>query len=67
MKKFNQFLCIAVLTLFSTVMYAQTTITGKVIDGDFNSPLPGANHSDFTLIFMLPKSTWLIRGRVSIT
>ncbi|MDH7912192.1 carboxypeptidase-like regulatory domain-containing protein [Winogradskyella sp. SYSU M77433] len=43
MKKFNQFLCIAVLTLFSTVMYAQTTITGKVIDGDFNSPLPGAN------------------------
>ncbi|MDG4714967.1 TonB-dependent receptor [Winogradskyella marincola] len=43
MKKINQFLCIAVLTLFSTVMYAQSTIKGKVIDGDMNSPLPGAN------------------------
>ena len=43
MKKFNQFLCITVLTLFSTVMYAQSTITGKIIDGDLNSPLPGAN------------------------
>ncbi|WP_400076201.1 TonB-dependent receptor [Winogradskyella sp. R77965] len=43
MKKFNQFLCIAVLTLFSTVMYAQSTVTGKIIDGDLNSPLPGAN------------------------
>ena len=43
MKKFNQFLCIAVLTLFSTVMYTQTTITGKILDGDMNSPLPGAN------------------------
>ncbi|MFC0603215.1 TonB-dependent receptor [Winogradskyella pulchriflava] len=43
MKKFNQFLCVAVLTLFSTVMYAQSTIKGKVLDGDMNSPLPGAN------------------------
>jgi outer membrane receptor for ferrienterochelin and colicin len=43
MKKFNQFLCIAVLTFCSTVMYAQSTITGKVLDGDLNSPLPGAN------------------------
>lgn len=43
MKKFNQFLCFTVLTLFSTVIYAQTTITGKIIDGDMNSPLPGAN------------------------
>ncbi|MEF3078470.1 TonB-dependent receptor [Winogradskyella poriferorum] len=43
MKKFNYLLCIAVMTLFSTVMYAQSTIKGKVIDGDMNSPLPGAN------------------------
>ncbi len=43
MKKINQLLCIAVLTLFSTVMYAQSTIKGKVIDSDMNSPLPGAN------------------------
>ncbi|RCW93814.1 TonB-dependent receptor [Winogradskyella arenosi] len=43
MKKFNQILCVAVLTLFSTVMYAQTTIKGKVLDSEMNSPLPGAN------------------------
>lgn len=43
MKKFNYLLCIAVMTLFSTVMYAQSTIKGKVMDGDMNSPLPGAN------------------------
>jgi len=43
MKKFNQFLCITVLTLFSTVMYAQSTVNGKIIDGDMNAPLPGAN------------------------
>ncbi|WP_179021646.1 TonB-dependent receptor [Winogradskyella forsetii] len=43
MKKFNQFLCIAILTLFSTAIYAQATITGKILDGDMNSPLPGAN------------------------
>jgi iron complex outermembrane recepter protein len=43
MKKFNQFLCIAVLTLFSTVTYAQSTIKGKITDGEMTSPLPGAN------------------------
>ena len=43
MKKFNQFLCITVLSLFTTVMYAQSTIKGKIIDGDMNTPLPGAN------------------------
>ncbi len=43
MKKFNQFLCIAVLTLFTTAMYAQSTVKGKIIDSDMNSPLPGAN------------------------
>ena len=43
MKKFNRFLCITVLTLFTTAMYAQSTIKGRIIDGDMNSPLPGAN------------------------
>jgi outer membrane receptor protein involved in Fe transport len=43
MKKFNQFLCITVLALFTTFAYAQTTVKGKIIDGDMNSPLPGAN------------------------
>lgn len=43
MKKFNQFLCIVVLTLFTTFAYAQSTINGKIIDGDMNLPLPGAN------------------------
>lgn len=43
MKKFNHFLWITVLSLFTTVMYAQSTITGKIIDSDMNSPLPGAN------------------------
>ena len=43
MKKFNQFLCAVVLTLFTTFAYAQSTIKGKILDGDMNSPLPGAN------------------------
>ena len=43
MKKFNQFLLVAVLMLFTTVAFAQSTIKGKIIDGDMNSPLPGAN------------------------
>ena len=43
MKKFNQLLCVVVLTLFTTFAYAQSTIKGKIIDGDMNSPLPGAN------------------------
>ncbi|BAO75833.1 TonB-dependent receptor [Winogradskyella sp. PG-2] len=43
MKKFNQLLCVVVLTLFTTYAYAQSTIKGKVIDSDVNSPLPGAN------------------------
>lgn len=43
MKKFNQFLLVAVLMIFSTVAFAQTTITGKVIDAELRSPLPGAN------------------------
>jgi len=43
MKKFNQFLFIAVFTLVSSAMYAQTTVTGKIVDSEMNSPLPGAN------------------------
>ena len=43
MKKFNQFLFAAVMMLFTTVAFAQSTITGKVMDAELNSPLPGAN------------------------
>ena len=43
MKKFNYFLFAAVLMLFTTAAFAQATITGKVVDADMNSPLPGAN------------------------
>jgi iron complex outermembrane receptor protein len=43
MKKFNQFLFAAVMMLFTTVAFAQATITGTVVDGETSSPLPGAN------------------------
>ncbi|MBU2928078.1 TonB-dependent receptor [Winogradskyella psychrotolerans] len=43
MKKFSLFLCFVVLTSFTTIAYAQSTITGKIIDSDMNSALPGAN------------------------
>ena len=43
MKKFYNFLLVAVLMLFTTVAFAQATITGKVIDSETTSPLPGAN------------------------
>jgi len=43
MKKFNSYLFATVLTLFATVVFAQSTLTGKVIDGEMNAPLPGAN------------------------
>lgn len=43
MKKFSHFLCIVVLTSLTTFAYAQSAITGKIIDSDMNSPLPGAN------------------------
>ncbi|WP_299112619.1 carboxypeptidase-like regulatory domain-containing protein [uncultured Winogradskyella sp.] len=43
MKKFNQFLFATVMMLFTTVAFAQSTIKGKVIDAEMNSPLPGAN------------------------
>ncbi|WP_422106952.1 carboxypeptidase-like regulatory domain-containing protein [Winogradskyella sp.] len=43
MKKFNQFLLAAVMMLFTTVAFAQATITGTVVDAETSSPLPGAN------------------------
>lgn len=43
MKKFNQLLFATVMMLFTTVAFAQTTITGKVVDGETSSSLPGAN------------------------
>ncbi|REG89635.1 TonB-dependent receptor [Winogradskyella sediminis] len=43
MKKFSLFLCTVVLTSLATFAYAQSTITGKIIDSDMNSALPGAN------------------------
>ncbi len=64
MKKTIHFLLMAVAFLFSTVIMAQSTVTGTVIDAELNSPLPGANivekgttngvssdfNGDFTLI-----------------
>lgn len=43
MKKTTQFLMLAVAFLFSTVIMAQSTVTGTVIDAEINAPLPGAN------------------------
>ncbi|WP_308991528.1 TonB-dependent receptor [Mariniflexile litorale] len=43
MKKIPQFLLMAVAFLFTTVMMAQSAITGTIIDAELNSPLPGAN------------------------
>ena len=43
MKKITQFLLVSVVMLFTTIAFAQSTITGKVVDSDMNSPLPGAN------------------------
>ncbi|MFV0539790.1 MAG: TonB-dependent receptor domain-containing protein [Aestuariibaculum sp.] len=43
MKKNSHFLMFAVAMLFSTVMIAQTTVKGTIMDGDLNAPLPGAN------------------------
>ncbi|MBV7268855.1 TonB-dependent receptor [Winogradskyella luteola] len=43
MKKFNQLLFATAVMLFTTVAFAQSSIKGKVIDAEMNSPLPGAN------------------------
>lgn len=43
MKKITQFLLPAVVMLFTTVAFSQSTITGTIVDSDMNAPLPGAN------------------------
>ncbi|WP_303316332.1 carboxypeptidase-like regulatory domain-containing protein [Flavivirga abyssicola] len=43
MKKMTRFLLLTVALFFTTVVMAQSTIKGVVIDAEFNSPLPGAN------------------------
>ena len=43
MKKINQFLFIAVVMLFTTVAFSQSTVTGVVMGSDMSAPLPGAN------------------------
>lgn len=43
MKKITHFLLLAVAFMFTSVVIAQSTLTGNVIDADLNSPLPGAN------------------------
>ncbi|WP_179375282.1 TonB-dependent receptor [Winogradskyella wichelsiae] len=63
MKKFNNFLFFAVIMLFTTVTFAQSTIKGVIVDGEMRSALPGANilekgttngvDSDFDGVFTL--------------
>ena len=43
MKKTTQLLLLAVAFIFSASAFAQSTVTGTVVDSDLNSPLPGAN------------------------
>ena len=43
MKKTTQFLLMTVAFLSTTVMMAQSTVTGTILDAELNSPLPGAN------------------------
>ena len=43
MKKTTHSLMVAVVLLFTTVIMAQSTVTGTIIDAEINSSLPGAN------------------------
>ena len=43
MKKITQFLTFSAIMLFSLTALAQSTLKGKVVDAEMNSPLPGAN------------------------
>ncbi|MCH4551911.1 MULTISPECIES: TonB-dependent receptor [Aestuariibaculum] len=43
MKKTTQFIMLAVALLFTSVILAQTTIKGVVVEAGINMPLPGAN------------------------
>ncbi|HNQ27558.1 MAG TPA: carboxypeptidase-like regulatory domain-containing protein, partial [Aquaticitalea sp.] len=43
MKKTTQFLTMAVMMLFTAVVFSQSEVKGKVMDAEMNAPLPGAN------------------------
>ncbi|WP_100611135.1 TonB-dependent receptor [Confluentibacter lentus] len=43
MKKTTQFLLVAVALLFTSVIMAQSTVSGTLMDAELNAPLPGAN------------------------
>jgi hypothetical protein len=43
MKKTTQFLLLALAFVFSSSAFAQSTVTGIVMDSELNAPLPGAN------------------------
>lgn len=43
MKKITQLLLMSVALLCTTVVLAQSTIKGRIIDAEINAPLPGAN------------------------
>lgn len=43
MNKISQFVLVFVVTLFTSVAFSQSTITGKILGSDFNGPLPGVN------------------------
>lgn len=43
MKKITQLTTMAIMMLFTTAIFAQSVIKGKVMDPDINAPLPGAN------------------------
>ncbi|WP_115460974.1 TonB-dependent receptor [Winogradskyella aurantiaca] len=43
MKKITQLTTMAFMMLFTTAIFAQSVIKGKVMDPDLNAPLPGAN------------------------
>lgn len=43
MKKITQFLLFSIVLLSTTVVMAQSTITGTIFDAEINTPLPGAN------------------------
>ncbi len=43
MKKITNLLLTAVVILFTTIAFSQSTVTGTILDAELNSPLPGAN------------------------
>ncbi|GAA3632837.1 TonB-dependent receptor [Flavivirga jejuensis] len=75
MKKITPLLLIVVVSLFTGATMAQSTVTGTILDAEFNSPLPGANvvekgtangvSSDFNGKFTL--STLVSSGEIIIS